>query len=264
MTKTLETLEFDIQDSVAHIVLNRPKAANAINLQMAKDLMEAALHCDEDPSVRAILIGAHGKMFCAGGDIGAFATAGDKMPGLLKEMTTYLHAATSLLARCRAPVIAAVGGTAAGAGFSLAASADLVLASEEARFTMAYTQVGLTPDGSSTYFLPRLIGKRRAMELMLTNRVLSAAEALEWGIVNRVVPGAELGAASHALATQLASGPTEAFGGVKKLLASSDVEGFESQLQLESLAISDSARTQDAKAGVEAFLAKKRASFNGS
>ena len=264
MTKTLETLEFEIQDSVAHIVLNRPKAANAINLQMAKDLMEAALHCDEDPSVRAILIGAHGKMFCAGGDIGAFATAGDKMPGLLKEMTTYLHAANSLLARCRAPVIASVGGTAAGAGFSLAASADLVLASEEARFTMAYTQVGLTPDGSSTYFLPRLIGKRRAMELMLTNRVLSAAEALEWGIVNRVVPGAELGAASDALAKQLASGPTEAFGGVKKLLASSDVEGFESQLQLESLAISNSARTQDAKAGVEAFLAKKRAAFNGS
>ena len=264
MQNDLETLEFNVQDAVARITLNRPKAANSINLQMAKDLMEVALHCHDDESVRAILIDAQGKMFCAGGDIGGFASAGDKMPALLQEMTTYLHAATALLVRGRAPVIAAVGGTAAGAGFSLATAADLVLAGEGARFTMAYTQVGLTPDGSSTYFLPRLVGKRRAMELMLTNRVLSAAEALEWGIVNRVVADTDLAAESEKLASQLASGPTEAFGGVKKLLASSDVEGFESQLQLESSAIANSARSEDAKAGVAAFLAKKRATFSGS
>ena len=115
-----------------------------------------------------------------------------------------------------------------------------------------------------SYFLPRLVGTSIASELMLTNRVLSATEALEWGIVNRVVADTELAAESEKLASQLASGPTEAFGGVKKLLASSDVEGFESQLQLESSAIANSARSEDAKAGVAAFLAKKRATFSGS
>ena len=176
-----QTLELEVRDSVAHLVLNRPDHANAINLQLSKDLMYAALQCDEDPSVRAILISSRGEMFCAGGDLASFAEAGDDLPRLIKEMTTYLHAAISRFARCRAPVIAAVGGAAAGAGFSLCCAVDLVVASENAKFSMAYTRAGLTPDGSSSYFLPRIIGTRRTLELMMTNRTLSAAEALEWG-----------------------------------------------------------------------------------
>lgn len=259
-----ETLELSIQDGVGHLVLNRPNAANAINLQMGKDLMEAALYCDEDPAVRAVLISANGKMFCSGGDLGSFAKAGDDLPRQLKELTTYLHAAISRLARGNAPVIASVHAAAAGAGFSLTAAADLVVAGESARFTLAYTQVGLSPDGSSTYFLPRIVGKRRALELMLTNRVLTAQEALDWGLVNQVVPDAELEVTSGKIAKRLASGPTLAFGATKRLLAQSDPDGLETQMELESRAIADSARSSDAQAGIAAFMAKERAAFSGT
>ena len=259
-----DTLDFEIRDGVARILLNRPKNANAVDLQLAKDLMYAALQCDEDAGVRAILLGAHGKMFCAGGDLGAFAKAGDGMPGLVKEMTTYLHAGISRLARGRAPVVAAVNGAAAGAGFSLCCAADLVIAAESAKFTMAYTQAGLTPDGSSTYFLPRLLGTRRTLELMITNRTLTAAEALDWGLVNRVVGDGELEAEADALVARLASGPTEAFGVVKKLVSASLGDTLEGQMELESRAIADSARTADAAEGIEAFFAKRKPEFSGS
>jgi len=258
-----ETLDFEIKDNVAHLTLNRPKAANAINLAMGHDLMQAALLCDEEPSVRAVLISANGKMFCAGGDLASFADAGDDMPRLLKELTKHLHSAISSLARCNAPVIAAVGGAAAGAGFSLTTAADLVVASESARFTLAYTQVGLTPDGSSTHFLPRLIGRRRALELMLLNRALTAEEALDWGLVNQVVPDDELEAASEKLAKRLAAGPTLAFGATKRLIAASDPDVLETQMELESRAIADASRTNDAKAGIQAFFAKERPTFAG-
>lgn len=258
-----ETLLYDMKDGVVRITLNREKAANAINLRMAKDLMYAAMAADEDPEVRAVVIGAQGKMFCAGGDLGAFAKAGDGMPALVKEMTVYLHAAISHLARMRAPVLASVGGTAAGAGFSLVCAADLVVVAESAKFSMAYTQVGLTPDGSSTYFMPRLIGTRRTLELMLTNRRLSAAEALEWGLVNRVVADEELAKATNEWATLLASGATSAFGVTKKLVLGSLGESFEAQMELESRAIAASGRTEDAKEGIAAFLAKRKADFPG-
>jgi 2-(1,2-epoxy-1,2-dihydrophenyl)acetyl-CoA isomerase len=258
-----ETLELEVREGVAHITLNRPTAANAINLQLAKDLFYAALQCDEDRAVRAILISGRGKMFCAGGDLASFADAGDELPKLIKEMTTYLHAAISKLARGRAPVIASVGGAAAGAGFSLCCAVDLVVASDKAKFSMAYTGAGLTPDGSSTFFLPRIVGTRRALDLMMTNRALSATEALEWGLVNQVVPADELEATSLKLATQLAQGPTGAFGLVKKLVGCSLGDTLESQLELEGRAIADSARTADAREGIDAFFAKRRPKFAG-
>ena len=157
-------------------------------------------------------------MFCAGGDIGAFAGAGDGVPALLKQITAQLHVAVSRFARMSAPLVAAVNGPAAGAGFALACAADLALASDAAKFSMAYTKIGLVPDGSSTWFLPRLVGARRSLELMLTNRTLSAEEALAWGLVNRVVPAAALLGEAEALARELASGATAAFGAVKRLL----------------------------------------------
>ena len=260
---SFETLLFESRDGVAYITLDREDAANAINLAMGRDLMTAAIRCDEDPGVRAVLIRSKGKIFCAGGDLGSFSGAGDEMPVLLKELTTYLHAAISRFARMNAPVVAAVNGIAAGAGFSLACASDMLICSESAKFTLAYTRVGLTPDGSSTYYLPRLIGTRRALELMLTNRVLSSQEALAWGLVNRVVPEEKLAEKSEGLARELASGPTLAFGGVKKLLIKSASESLESQMEHESRAISDASRTPDAQEGVEAFLAKRRAKFRG-
>lgn len=260
---SFETLLYETRDGVAYITLNREDAANAINLEMGRDLMLAALHCDEDPGVRAVLIRAKGKIFCAGGDLGSFSSAGEGMPRLLKELTTYLHAAISSFARMSAPVVAAVHGSAAGAGFSLACASDLLMCAESAKFTLAYTRVGLTPDGSSTYYLPRLIGTRRALELMLTNRVLSSQEALAWGLVNRVVADDQLAQESEGLARQLATGPTLAFGRVKQLLLSSANESLETQMEHEARAIADAARSSDAQEGIEAFFAKRRPKFNG-
>lgn len=256
-----ETLLLEVNDAVATITLNREKAANAMNLQMCRDLQEAALACQEDPSVRAVVIGAKGRMFCAGGDLGAFSEAPDGAPSLLKRMTLHLHAAISLLARLDAPVVAAVGGPAAGAGFSLAAAADLVVAGESAKFTMAYTGVGLTPDGSSTWFLPRLIGRRRTLELMLTNRRLSAAEALDWGIVSQVVADEEVDATAAELAGRLAQGPTDAFGVTKRLVLDSGDQSLETQMELEGRGIAQAGGTPNGREGVAAFLAKRPAKF---
>jgi 2-(1,2-epoxy-1,2-dihydrophenyl)acetyl-CoA isomerase len=147
---------------------------------------------------------------------------------------------------------------------SLCLFADLAIAAESAKFTLAYTRAGLSPDGGSTYFLPRIVGVRRALELALTNRVLSAREALEWGIVNRVVPDAELQAEALALAKQLASGATGALGAAKRLLHHSSSESLETQMELEAQAIADRARTADAREGIAAFIAKRPASFKGS
>lgn len=257
-----ETLLFEVREGVAHITLNRPDAANAINLQMGKDLTYAALRCDEDPAVRAVLITGAGRIFCGGGDVASFSRTLDTLPVLLKELTTYLHAAISRFARMRAPVVIAVNGAAAGAGFSLASAGDLVVAAEAARFTMAYTAIGLAPDGSSTYHLPRLIGTRRALELMLTNRVLSAAEALEWGLVNRVVANDALAGESETLAARLAAGPTVAFGAVKDLVLHCH-DGLESQMERETRQIADCARTADAREGIGAFVEKRQPAFRG-
>ena len=260
---TLKTLEFDVRAAVGHITLNRPDNANAMNPAMARELLEVAIACDEDPAVRAVLVDAKGSMFCAGGDLAEFSAAGDAMPRLLKEMMVPLHAAIGRLVRMKAPVVAAVSGAAAGAGFSLVCAVDLPIAARSARFSMAYTRAGLTPDGSSTYFVPRLIGRRRCLELMITNRMLSAEEALEWGIVSRVVEDDQLAEEAGELAAELAQGPTLAYGGVKDLVLRSESETLESQMEHEARTIADSARTADAREGMEAFFAKRRPRFEG-
>ncbi|HYC55765.1 MAG TPA: enoyl-CoA hydratase-related protein [Candidatus Binatia bacterium] len=256
-------LTVSIEDGVATITLDRPEAANAINLDLARDLTDVAIACEHDPSVRAVLMTGAGPMFCAGGDVKTFASAGD-MPALLKEITTYLHAGISRLARMNAPVVMAVNGTAAGGGMSLACAGDFVLAADTARFTMAYTRIGLAPDGSSSYFLPRRIGIARTRELMILSPVLSAAQALEWGLIDRVIPAAELMTSARALALELASGPTRAYGEVKRLLLDTFGNGLETQMELESRAIAAMGATADGAEGVRAFVAKTKARFTGA
>lgn len=258
-----ENILLDVKDGVARITLNRPDAANGLTLPMARELMQAAIQCDENSSVRAIVVTGAGKLFCAGGDLKSFAGFGDSIAASLKEMTVYLHAAISRLARGDAPVVMAVNGTAAGAGMSLAVAGDLAIAGESAKFTMAYTAVGLAPDGSSTYFLPRLIGMRRTQELMLTNRRLSAAEALDWGLVNQVVPDEAVLPRAEELAQQLAQGPTRSYGAVKKLLATSFSESLETQMEYESSAIAAASNTDDGREGIRAFLEKRKPAFKG-
>jgi 2-(1,2-epoxy-1,2-dihydrophenyl)acetyl-CoA isomerase len=256
-------LSFEVEGSVARLTLDRPDAANAIDLALGRELMEAAIRCDEDARIRAVLLTGAGRFFCAGGDLKSFAARGDALPAALKELTVHLHAAISRFARMRAPLVVAVNGAAAGAGMSLAVMGDLVLAAESAKFTMAYTAAGLAPDGSSTWMLPRLIGVRRTQELMLTNRVLSAAEAQAWGLVTRVVPDADLAGEAAALAARLAAGPTRAFGSVKALLAGSLGEGLETQMEHEARAIAACAGSADGREGIRAFLDKRAAKFTG-
>ena len=258
-----ETLILEIDDSIATITLNRPDSANALDLAMARELVDVSIRCDESSDVRAVVIRGSGKLFCAGGDLSVFAEAGDEAASVIKLMAGDFHMALSRFNRMDAPVIAAVNGTAGGAGFSLAVATDLAIAVDSAKFVMAYTNAGLSPDGSSTYFLPRRIGDRRARELMLTNRVLSANEALNWGIVNQVVSENEFEEAIDKLAKTLSNGPTRAFGQVKALLNSSFDNGMETQMEYESRGIADMVRTKDGQEGIDAFLNKRAPKFKG-
>lgn len=259
-----ETLSFDVADGIARITLNRPKRFNALNLLLAKELMHVSIQCDEDAAIRCVVLtGTGDKAFCAGGDLIDFSADPRGLPVVMKETTTYLHAAISRFSRMDAPLIGAINGVAAGAGISLAACVDLAIAADSARFVSAYTAAGLSPDGSSTYFLPRLVGLRRYLELAMTNRQLSASEACEWGIVNKVVPAAELDAEVTALARQLADGPTATFGRVKQLAHNSFSDTLESQMELETRLIADSGRTEDGKEGIAAFAEKRKPTFKG-
>jgi len=258
-----DAILYDVKDSVATITLNRPEAYNALNLTLARDVFQATLEADESREVRCILITGAGKAFCAGGDVKDFADNPDRIGILVKELTTYLHGAVSRLARSLKPVIMAVNGVAAGGGMSFALSGDLVVAAESAKFNMAYSRIAASPDGSASYFLPRMIGLRRALELHFTNRVLSAREAMEWGLVNRVHPDADFPAAVRALARELAQGPTLAFGRAKLLFHQSTQESLETQMELEAQAIAASGHTEDFRNGVVAFARKQPVTFTG-
>ncbi len=259
-----ETLLFEVADGVGTITINRPEAFNAMSPLCAKEFADVAVRCDDDPEVRAVVLTGAGKAFCAGGDLGAFASAGSSAKSLLKVMAGDLHMGLSRLARGNAPVIAAVNGTAAGAGFSLVMAADLAIAAHSAVFTMAYTNAGLSPDGSSTFYMPRKIGDRRTRELMLTNRLLKAEEALAWGVVNQVVADDQVVAEAMKLAQKLAAGPTLAFGAVKTLLNGTFDQTLESQMELEARAIAELSVTADGQEGINAFMAKRKPEFRGA
>jgi 2-(1,2-epoxy-1,2-dihydrophenyl)acetyl-CoA isomerase len=258
-----ETVLYRVQDGVATITLNRPSAYNALDLTLARELFAATLEADEDRAVRCVVLTGAGAAFCAGGDVKEFARAGDRVGIFIKELTTYLHGAISRLCRSPKPVLTAVNGVAAGGGMGLAICGDLVVAAESARFTMAYAKIGASPDASSSYFLPRLVGIRRALELHYTNRVLSAREALEWGIVSRVHPDAEFPAAVGALARELAAGPTLALGRAKRLFHHSSEESLETQMEREAQAIAASSHSEDFRHAVAAFATKSAVTFRG-
>ncbi len=258
-----ETIRYEDTEAIATITLNRPDAYNALNLALGRELFHATLEADEDRAVRCIVITGAGKAFCAGGDVKDFNDNPGRIGVLIKELTTYLHGSVSRLARTAKPVIMAVNGIAAGGGMSLALAGDLVVAAESARFTMAYSKIAASPDGSSSDFLPRLIGLRRSLELHYTNRVLSAREAMEWGLVNRVHPDAEFSGAVGALARELAQGPTLAFGRAKLLFHQSTQESLETQMELEAQAIAQSGHTEDFRNGVAAFAKKQSVAFHG-
>ena len=251
----------EIAGGVAAVTLNRPQNGNAIDLELARELMLAMHACEKDRDVRVVTLQGSGKMFCTGGDLKAIESHGAGAAAYVRELLTYLHEALSAMARIPVPVVAGLHGAAAGAGFSLACATDLAIATRSSRFVMAYTKVGLTPDGSSTWYLPRLVGLRRAMQLTLLNRELTADEALSWGILSGVVADDALDVGLSELADQLAGGPTASYGATKKLFRESLDQTLETQLMHEMQAICAALDGGESKAGIAAFLAKQTPKF---
>jgi 2-(1,2-epoxy-1,2-dihydrophenyl)acetyl-CoA isomerase len=256
------SVQLETRAAIALVTLNRPESANTLNLQMAMDLLAAALACARNAAVRAVVLTGAGRNFCFGGDLRAMAsreTAGDDY---IRELTTYLHAAIAHFTRMDAAVIAAVNGTAAGAGVGLVAMADLALCARGSKFNLAYTNAGLTPDAGTSFLLPRIIGAKRTMELLLLNRTLLAQPALEWGLVNEVVADEELLPRALQLAEQLAGGASGAYGATKRLVAAS-LGAFESHMILESETIAAHAVSAEGAEGISAFLQKRKPQFPG-
>jgi 2-(1,2-epoxy-1,2-dihydrophenyl)acetyl-CoA isomerase len=255
-------LVIERRDAVATLTLNRPTVGNAIDVPMAKALMEAAIACDEDESIRCVVMTGSGRFFCAGGDFESFAAAGDGAAALVKEILAYLHMAIARLAQMGKPLVTAINSPAAGARFSLAIVGDIALAARAAHFTLAYTGIGLTPDGGSTWLLPRLVGLRRAQELILTNRRVSAEEAAALGLINRVVDDGAFAGETLELATELASSATTALRQARRLLLTSFQSSFEAQMERESRSIADATRTAHGREGIRAFLDKRKPDFS--
>lgn len=249
-----------LQDGAAWISFSEPDRGNPINLTTVR-----ALQADVQEARRAdahvVVLAPSGSAFSVGGDLAAFGS--EEQPGAyLQELADLLHLVVSDLQHLDAVVVSVVQGVAAGAGFPLAAAADLVIAAESARFTLAYTKVGLTPDGGSS-LLPTTVGLHTALRLALLNPVLSAQEAKDLGLVSSVHPDAELTAAAEALVGQLLAGSRTAQVGAKRLLRGQAVPHLETALRLETLGIRDAADSPDGREGVQAFLEKRRPAFGG-
>jgi 2-(1,2-epoxy-1,2-dihydrophenyl)acetyl-CoA isomerase len=260
----LQTLLLDFEGGVATLRLNRPHEGNAIDERMAADLAEAATQIAERPDVRAVLIAGNGPNFTVGGDLGLFAgTTREQLPNRLRRMIDSYHLAIERLTSIDAPVVAAVRGGAGGGGLGLIYVADIVVAAEDARFALGYGALGLTADGGNTWFLPRMVGMRRAQELFLLNRRLSAQEALTVGLVSRLVPDHQVDGEAASLAAKLAAGPTRAFGAVRRMLRQSFETGLSDQLDAEKDSIVIASNTNDAQEGISAFVAKRRPNFRG-
>jgi 2-(1,2-epoxy-1,2-dihydrophenyl)acetyl-CoA isomerase len=261
---TLETIEYEVADGVATITLNRPDKRNAINMQLHKDLAAALKLVTRDRSVRALLITGRGKGFCAGQDLSEFMMAkADESFRVDEHVRNTFNRTIMTLRGMEIPVVAAVNGVAAGAGWSLALAADIRFASEDASFTQAFSKIGLVPDTGSTWFLPELIGSSRTLELAFTGDVIDASKALEWGLVNFVVPGEELVERTREYAARLASMPTLALGLTKRSVYRATGTTLADALEYEAQVQQRAASSDDHVEGVTAFLAKRAPAFTG-
>jgi 2-(1,2-epoxy-1,2-dihydrophenyl)acetyl-CoA isomerase len=254
---------FERSGPVAEITLNRPAQGNAIDMSVARALLAAALQCDTDASIRCVVLTGRGRLFCAGGDLGLFNDAGHEISAVVSELAATLHAALTRLARMQKPLLTLVNGAAAGAGLSLAMVGDVVLAARSAHFTCAYSSVGLTPDGGMTWMLPRLVGVRKAQEMLLTNCRVEAREAERIGLITRVVDDDSLAEEGADIAARLARSATRALGVTRSLLLQSFDSAFEAQLEREARAIAAAAATGESAEGIAAFVSKRPAVFGG-
>lgn len=237
--------------------------SGAIDLAWTQQLLAHAQTLTADPDVSVVLVVGEDRMFCPGGDL-KWMAAQEDVHAALTELAGTLHEALGVLARVPAPVVVRVHGTAAGAGFSFVMAADIAIAGASAKFTMAYSGVGLSADGGSSWLLPRLVGRRRAAEIMLTDKVVSAEEAERIGLVTRTVPDEELNAETDELVAKLAAGPTGAHAATKRLLDSSWGNDAATQMDLETASIATLAAGPLGTEGIGAFLEKRRPDFRGA
>ncbi len=246
--------------AVATLRFNRQAALNAIDVPMARAFLAASHEIAADRSVRAVLLSGAGKGFMAGGDLAVLRA--DPLQGAA-DLIGPLHEALTVLAAMDAPLVAQVHGVAAGAGLSLMLQADFVLAAEGTRFNLAYVNIGTSCDVGASWALPRLVGLRRALEIAMLGGMLDAAAAERMGLVNRVVPAAELETEARAFAQRLAQGPTVALGRLRRLMRTSFERDLAGQLDAESAAFRECAATDDFRIGVDAFFAKATPAFTG-
>ena len=260
---TYTTLSYEEDEGIAKITLDRPDTLNALDIELGRDLHRVLGDIRDNPDVRVLILTGTGRGFSAGGDVAAFHAHLDNERAFLRELLVSFHASIAAILELRIPVIAGINGVTAGAGMGFCMATDLAIAAESAVFTMAYTGIGATPDGSTTYFLPRIVGTRRAMEMVLLNRKLGAREALDWGLVNEVVADDELDDAVYDLAARLRDGPTLAYGNARRLIRESLNTTYATQLENEGLSIVEMGGTEDFREGVTAFVEKRRPEFRG-
>jgi 2-(1,2-epoxy-1,2-dihydrophenyl)acetyl-CoA isomerase len=263
MATTTEAIELSVDAGIATLTLTRPDVGNAINRPLVSQLRAHAEYLRDRADVRVVVMRGTGRNFCVGGDLQYFAGIDDIEPEIL-ALATDFHAGIDALRELDAPLVAGVQGAAAGGGLALACACDIVLAANTARFTMAYTAAGLSPDGGSSWFLPRAVGWRLATELILTNRVLSAAEAAAAGLVTTVVEDEALESEVEAMAARLAAGPAHALASAKRLLRSSSTASLQEQLDAEAREIAVNAAHADGREGVSAFLARRDPAFESA
>jgi len=260
MTNTTDPVTLRREGAVAVLQLNRPHALNALDVTTARAFHAACTTLAADDSVRAVLLCGAGRSFGVGGDLAALRNE----PGAVAlQLIEPLHASIQLLTRLRAPVIAALQGAVAGGSLSLALAADIAVAADDARFTLAYAGVGASCDVSGSWHLPRLVGLRQALAIALLNEPLDATEALRLGLVNRVVPAAALAGEAMVLAQRVATGPTQALGHLKRLLRQSLDTDLPTQLDAERDAFVACTQTQDFNEGLAAFFARRPPQFQG-
>lgn len=260
---SLALRSFDADTGVATITVNRPDVLNALDVPTASAICEAVLPLREMPELRCVVLRGAGRAFVAGGDLSRFADDFDQAATVVHELLDALHPAILTLRAINAPVLGAVHGAVAGAGLSLMASCDLVVAAKGTRFVLAYDRIGAAPDCGGTWFLPRLLGPRRAAELMMLSPTWDADQALAYGLINRVVDADQLEAEAATLAAQLAQGPTLAYGHFKRLADASLSTDLGTQLEAERAAFTRGTRSADFREGVSAFLGKRPAQFQG-
>jgi len=262
-----DTVRLQTADGIATLTLNRPEVLNAIDAEMKEALVDTLTRIEVDPAVRVLVLRGAGKHFMAGGDVKGFHAERDR-DAIWKrrrflEGINAIHPILFAVRRMPKPVIASVQGYAAGFGLSLALMADLTIAADDAKFTLAYIRIGTSPDGGASYYLPRMVGLKKALEIGMLGDDIDAATAARHGMVNFVVPAAELGAETDRLARRLAAAPTRALGNLKRLLNASLDNQLEQQLQMEAEAFADNVTTEDFREGIAAFVEKRKPAFKG-